>query len=170
MIIEALLAKMKKLCYESVLTDCKCAKMYHGVMGFVYIQSLVMVFEFMLINIMVFWNKNTGLEKLKHTFKNLKIIMIFAAAYGILQIGTSNQFFESLMKGNIMSVSYNGLWKLLIDKNMYKKDLAAELSISSATMAKMGKGENVSMDVLQKICEYLECDIGDILSFKTESK
>lgn len=74
------------------------------------------------------------------------------------------------MKGNIMSVSYNGLWKLLIDKNMYKKDLAAELSISSATMAKMGKGENVSMDVLQKICEYLECDIGDILSFKKESK
>ena len=69
-----------------------------------------------------------------------------------------------------MSVSYNGLWKLLIDKNMYKKDLAAELSISSATMAKMGKGENVSMDVLQKICEYLECDIGDILSFKKESK
>lgn len=69
-----------------------------------------------------------------------------------------------------MSVSYNGLWKLLIDKNMYKKDLAAELSISSATMAKMGKGENVSMDVLQKICEYLKCDIGDILSFKTESK
>lgn len=86
------------------------------------------------------------------------------------KIGTSNQFFESLMKGNIMSVSYNGLWKLLIDKNMYKKDLAAELSISSATMAKMGKGENVSMDVLQKICEYLECDIGDILSFKKESK
>lgn len=43
-----------------------------------------------------------------------------------------------------MAVSYNGLWKMLIDKNMYKKDLAAELNISSATMAKMGKGESVS--------------------------
>lgn len=70
-----------------------------------------------------------------------------------------------------MAISYNGLWKMLIDKNMYKKDLAAELNISSATMAKMGKGENVSLEVLQKICEYLECNIGDIISFeKNEMK
>lgn len=67
-----------------------------------------------------------------------------------------------------MAVSYNGLWKLLIDKNMYKKDLAAELNISSATMAKMGKGEKVSLEVLQKICEYLDCNIGDIMSFEKE--
>lgn len=72
------------------------------------------------------------------------------------------------MKGKNMAVSYNGLWKMLIDKNMYKKDLAAELNISSATMAKMGKGENVSMDVLQKICEYMDCNIGDIMSFEKE--
>lgn len=65
-----------------------------------------------------------------------------------------------------MSVSYNGLWKMLIDKNMFKKDLAAELNISSATMAKMGKGENVSMEVLQKICEYMDCNVGDIVSFE----
>ena len=64
-----------------------------------------------------------------------------------------------------MAISYNGLWKLLIDKNMYRKDLAAELNISSATMAKMGKGEHVSMEVLQKICEYLDCNIGDIVEF-----
>ena len=70
-----------------------------------------------------------------------------------------------------MAISYNGLWKILIDKNMYKKDLAAELNISSATMAKMGKGENVSLEVLQKICEYLGCNIGDIMSFeKKETK
>lgn len=73
-----------------------------------------------------------------------------------------------MMKGNVMAVSYNGLWKILIDKNMYKKDLAAELNISSATMAKMGKGESVSMDVMQRICQYLECDIGDIMSFEKE--
>ncbi len=69
-----------------------------------------------------------------------------------------------------MSVSYNGLWKLLIDKNMYKKDLAAKLNISSATMAKMGKGENVSMEVLQKICDYMDCDIGDIVKFEKKDK
>lgn len=65
-----------------------------------------------------------------------------------------------------MAVSYNGLWKMLIDKNMYKKDLASELNISSATMAKMGKGESVSMDVLARICSYMDCDIGDIMSFE----
>lgn len=67
-----------------------------------------------------------------------------------------------------MVISYNGLWKMLIDKNMYKKDLAANLNISSATVAKMGKGENVSLEVLQKICEYLDCNIGDIMSFEKE--
>lgn len=70
-----------------------------------------------------------------------------------------------------MAISYNGLWKMLIDRNMYKKDLATELNISSATMAKMGKGESVSMDVLARICSYMDCDIGDIMSFeKTDRK
>lgn len=67
-----------------------------------------------------------------------------------------------------MAISYNGLWKMLIDRNMYKKDLAAELNISSATMAKMGKGESVSMDVMERICSYLDCNIGDIMSFEKE--
>lgn len=67
-----------------------------------------------------------------------------------------------------MAILYNGLWKMLIDRNMYKKDLAAELNISSATMAKMGKGESVSMDVLERICSYLDCNIGDIMSFEKE--
>ena len=65
-----------------------------------------------------------------------------------------------------MSISYNGLWKMLIDKKMYKKDLAGELNISSATMAKMGKGDSVSIEVLQRICAYLDCNIGDIMSFE----
>lgn len=67
-----------------------------------------------------------------------------------------------------MAISYNGLWKKLIDKNMYKKDLAAKLNISSATMAKMGKGESVSMDVIKRICAYMDCNIGDIMSFEKE--
>ena len=67
-----------------------------------------------------------------------------------------------------MSISYNGLWKILIDKNMYRKDLAAKLNISSATTAKMGKGESVSIDTLEKICAFLGCNIGDIMSFETD--
>ena len=67
-----------------------------------------------------------------------------------------------------MAISYNGLWKKLIDKGMNKKDLTTQLGISSATIAKMGKGESVSMDVMQRIREYLECDIGDIISFEKE--
>lgn len=67
-----------------------------------------------------------------------------------------------------MAVSYNGLWKKLIDKNLQKKDLTEDLNISSTTIAKMGKGEMVSMNVLERICTYLECNIGDIMSFEKE--
>ncbi len=67
-----------------------------------------------------------------------------------------------------MTISYNGLWKLLIDKKMQKKDLISRLNISSATIAKMSKGESVSMDVMERICDYLSCNIGDIMSFEKE--
>lgn len=69
-------------------------------------------------------------------------------------------------KGIEMSISYNGLWKKLIDNNMQKKDLVEALSISSATIAKMGKGDSVSLEVLERICVYFDCDIGDIMSFE----
>lgn len=62
-----------------------------------------------------------------------------------------------------MPISYNKLWKLLIDKGMMKKDLMAEAKISPSTMAKMGKNEPVSMEVLVRICQVLKCDIGDIV-------
>lgn len=67
-----------------------------------------------------------------------------------------------------MAVSYNGLWKILIDKNMQKKDLIGALNISSTTIAKMGKAENVSMNVLERICTYLDCNIADVMSFEKE--
>ena len=69
-----------------------------------------------------------------------------------------------------MKISYNGLWKLLIDKKMQKKDLIEVLRLSSTTVAKMGKGEKVSLEVLEKICVYFDCNIGDVMSFeKVES-
>jgi len=62
-----------------------------------------------------------------------------------------------------MSVSYKNLWKLLIDKDMKKKDLREAAGISTSSMAKLGKNENVTTDVLVKICKALNCDISDIV-------
>lgn len=59
--------------------------------------------------------------------------------------------------------SYNKLWKLLIDKNMMKKDLMSMTGITSSTIAKMGKNKAVSMEVLGKICIALSCDVGEIV-------
>lgn len=70
-----------------------------------------------------------------------------------------------------MPVSYKKLWKLLIDKDMKKRDLSAQAAISHASIAKLGKNENVTTEVLVKICEALECDIGDIMEIvKSEPK
>lgn len=69
-----------------------------------------------------------------------------------------------------MSFSYNGLWKLLIDKNMNKMDLMKDVGISSGTVAKMTKGEPVSMSILEKICEQLDCDFGEIVHFEKKQE
>lgn len=64
-----------------------------------------------------------------------------------------------------MTVSYKKLWKLLIDKDLMKKDLQKEAGISWATMTKMSKGEVVSTEVLMKVCKVLHCNVGDIVDF-----
>ena len=69
-----------------------------------------------------------------------------------------------------MSISYNGLWKLLIDKNLKKVDLIERLEISSSTIAKMTKNEAVSLRVLEKICRELDCDFGDIIPYVKEEE
>ena len=69
-----------------------------------------------------------------------------------------------------MAVSYNGLWKLLIDKNMKKMDLVEKIGISSSTLAKMSKGEAVSMTIMEKICEELNCDFGDIINYERKGE
>ena len=62
-----------------------------------------------------------------------------------------------------MRISYKKLWKLLIDRDMMKKDLANSAGISTASIAKLGRNENVNTDILLRICTALECDISDIL-------
>ncbi len=60
-------------------------------------------------------------------------------------------------------MSYNRLWKLLIDKNMKKSDLRKVAGVSSSSIAKLGKGENVTTDVILKICAALDCRVEDIM-------
>lgn len=62
-----------------------------------------------------------------------------------------------------MKMSYNRLWKLLIDKGMKKSALRKEAGISSSSLAKLGKGENVTTDVILKICIALDCRVEDIM-------
>ena len=69
-----------------------------------------------------------------------------------------------------MYISYNKLWKLLIDKKMNKQDLKKATGVSSASIAKLGKGENITTDVLMKICKVLDCDITDIMEIVTDEE
>lgn len=71
-----------------------------------------------------------------------------------------------IIRGNevfALTLSYKKLWKILIDRDMKKKDLQKATGVSWASVTKLSKGETVSMDVLIKICRTLHCDIGDIV-------
>ncbi len=62
-----------------------------------------------------------------------------------------------------MAVNYNKLWKLLIDNNMNKTDLRVKADIGTATLAKLGKNQPVSMDVMLRICAVFSCNIADVM-------
>lgn len=64
-----------------------------------------------------------------------------------------------------MAVSYKKLWKLLIDKDMKKKDLEKAARISNYTITKMNRGDNVTVEVIGKICKALDCTADDIMEF-----
>lgn len=68
----------------------------------------------------------------------------------------------------MVRISYNKLWKMLIDKEMQKRDLQELAGISSASIAKLGKGENITTDILLKICEALDCNLNDIVETKRD--
>lgn len=69
-----------------------------------------------------------------------------------------------------MAISYNKLWKLLIDKGMTKTQLREKANISTVTLAKLGKNETVSMDILLRICKELDCNFEDIIEVKKDGK
>ena len=67
-----------------------------------------------------------------------------------------------------MAVSYNKLWKLMIDKNINKTELCKQAKISTNAMAKMGRNESVPLETLVKICDVLKCTLNDIVEIKRE--
>lgn len=69
-----------------------------------------------------------------------------------------------------MAFSYKPLWKLLIDREMTKKQLMEDAGISKSTMDKMGRGEHVSMQIIDRICTFLKCDLPDVLEHKREKE
>lgn len=79
-----------------------------------------------------------------------------------------NKYYWDTIGSLEMSVCYDKLWKMLIDKRMNKTDLKDKAGISFNVLAKMGKGESVSLESLHKICRTLKCDIGDIIEFSDE--
>lgn len=69
---------------------------------------------------------------------------------------------------SVMAISYKKLWKLLIDRDMKKKDLQKAAGISSASITKLGKNENVNTEIIEKICVALGCDVSDIMEMTDE--
>jgi len=67
-----------------------------------------------------------------------------------------------------MRISYKRLWKLLIDRNMKKTDLKEKAQISSSSIAKLGRNENVNTDILVKICQALNCKLEDIMELEED--
>ena len=70
-----------------------------------------------------------------------------------------------IRKGLAMAITYNKLWKKLIDENMMKVDLRDQAGITTNALAKLGKNEHVSTQVLEKVCKVLHCEIQDIMEF-----
>ena len=83
-------------------------------------------------------------------------LLIFLLKNGIIGL-------TIIPRGIFMAAIYNKLWKLLIDKGMTKTDLRLKTGMSTSTLAKMSKNENVSLDVILSICKVLECNIGDVV-------
>lgn len=103
---------------------------------------------------------------MQQIFKKTDFAFDFCFSADILQ---AKLVFTDNHDGKKMEASYKKLWKLLIDRDMSKTDLRMKAGISTMALAKLGKNENVSMEVLKKVCTALQCDIGDIMELIPEN-
>lgn len=88
----------------------------------------------------------------------------------IIEQTTSFPDIVFLMEGQFMAISYKKLWKVLIDRDMKKKDLQELSGVSSASITKLGKNENVNTEIIDKICMALGCDVSDIMEITGNQK
>jgi DNA-binding Xre family transcriptional regulator len=78
--------------------------------------------------------------------------------------------YSVIERGNVVIISYNKLWHLMLDKKMNKRELRERTGISTASIAKLSKGENITTDVLIKICIALDCDITEIMGLSHDDE
>ena len=98
---------------------------------------------------------------------NLDIFQDLLAISAQLMLYFTCEYFTGV---DNMSISYNGLWKILIDKGINRTALGEIAGVSTNVIAKLGKGESVSLDSLEKICRVLNCNIGDVAEFCFERR
>ena len=91
--------------------------------------------------------------------------MIFQLRFAILTIGIVNNAYCS----GFMKINYNRLWKLLIDREMTRTDLRLAARISTYTLARLGKNQEVTLTTLRKITAALDCSLDDIVDFVPEA-
>lgn len=89
--------------------------------------------------------------------------MLNAFGFAKIKQGIISEIKDS--RGECMAMSYKKLWKLLIDKNLNKSDLRERTGLSTTTIAKLGRDEYVSMEIVSKICATLHCDVGDMMEY-----
>lgn len=133
----------------------------------VWLTNLHLVFQFSVATCPIYYY-NTKCAKIQakqginRAFAGLNLDFSSFMCYNIC-IDSFNGIFDSRKRGKTMAISYKKLWKLLIDKDMKKKDLQQLAGISSASITKLGKNENVNTEIIEKICVALQCDVGDIM-------
>lgn len=118
-----------------------------------------------------FHKPQTDPEKKKENVERYHAMVKMMAAIerqNLLQIAEDKNLLNTLTRGVTMTICYNKLWKLLIDKNMKKKDLRLATGMSTTALAKLGKNQHVSTEILTKICTVLDCDFCDIIELVKE--
>jgi putative transcriptional regulator len=96
------------------------------------------------------------------------LIMNRRALHHRLFYANFNQPKSETQGGKCVRISYNKLWHLMLDKKMNKADLRRATGVSTATIAKLDKGENITTDILIKICKALDCELNDIMELSRD--
>lgn len=113
----------------------------------------------------LWWNKNISVDATNTRTADAYALTVMQKHY-LEKSGERNNMTNTNKKQLQIELDYTHLWKLLIDRQKKKEDLKRDAGISSASIARISKGENVNTETLLRICQYLECDIKDVCEVK----